>query len=158
MKEEIELRMQLVNNLTMRQAHMTYEDAVAGFPLEHVNTRPVNVVYSFWHLLEHLRLAQKDILDYIVDPDYEEPDFPAGLWPALSAETDSAGWHGTIEQFLADRQRIVDIVNNLNTDLFAQIPHGWAGHNVLREALIVADHNAYHVGELGILRGVMRLW
>jgi len=152
------LRDQLVNLLLKRQAHMIFEDAVANFPLAHINGRPPGVDYSFWHLLEHLRICQHDILDYIRNPAYQELNFPDDLWPAKDAETDAAGWQQTITQFLADRQALVDIVQNPATDLYAQIPHGWEGHNILREILVVADHNAYHLGELGILRQVMGLW
>ncbi|MCB8982530.1 MAG: DinB family protein [Ardenticatenaceae bacterium] len=153
-----ELREQLVNLLVKRQAHMTFEDAVANFPEAWINGRAPAVPYTFWHLLEHLRISQYDILDYIRNPAYEELDFPDDLWPAREAETDRAGWQATIDQFLADRQALVDIVRDPATDLLAQIPHGWEGHNVLREILVVADHNAYHVGELGILRQVVGCW
>jgi len=152
------LREQLVNLLLKRQAHMVFEDAVADFPMAHINGRPPGVDYSFWHLLEHLRICQYDILDYIRNPHYQAPTFPDGLWPAPDAETDAAGWQQTIDQFLSDRRALVDIVQDPATDLYAQIPHGWSGHNILREILVVADHNAYHLGELGILRQVMGLW
>ncbi len=152
------LRQQLVNLLLKRQAHMLFEDAVADFPPQHINGRPPGVEYTFWHLLEHLRICQYDILDYIRNPHYEAPNFPDDLWPSRDAETDLAGWQQTIDRFLADRQALVDIVQNPQTDLYAQIPHGWDGHNILREILVVADHNAYHLGELGILRQVMGLW
>lgn len=152
------LREQLVNLLLKRQAHILFEDAVANFPDQHINSRPPGLDYSFWHLLEHLRICQQDILDYIRNPQYQELNFPEDLWPPKDAETDLAGWRQTIEQFLADRQTLAAIIQNPQTDLYAQISHGWEGHNILREILIVADHNAYHLGELGILRQVMGLW
>ena len=151
-------RQQLVNLLLEQQAHMSFENAAADFPEAHFNTHPPNVEYTFWHLIEHLRLCQWDILDYIVNPDYVTPEFPKGYWPEPNATTNPAGWHKTIAQFIADRQALVDMVNNPATDLYAQIPHGYPGHNILREILVVADHNAYHIGELGILRQVMGLW
>lgn len=152
------LRQQLVNLLLERQAHMLFEDAIADFPETHINGRPPGVDYSFWHLLEHLRICQHDILDYIRNPHYQALSFPDDLWPAKESETDRDGWQQAIDRFLADRQALVEIVQNPATDLYAQIPHGWAGHNILREILVVADHNAYHLGELGILRQVMGLW
>ncbi len=158
MKLDQELRQQLVNMLLKRQAHMLFEDAVADFPESHINTRPPNVEYSFWHLLEHLRLCQYDILDYIRNSGYQTPDFPAGYWPDKEADTDLAGWQQTINQFLVDRQALVDIINDPSSDLYAPIPHGWDGHNILREIIVVADHNAYHLGELGVLRQTMNLW
>ena len=110
------------------------------------------------HLLEHIRICQYDILDYIRNPNYEALDFPEGLWPDKEANCDLAGWNLTIAQFYADRQALVDLVEQPETDFYAPIPHGWDDHNVLREILIVADHNAYHIGELGILRQIMGLW
>lgn len=154
-----ELRNQLVRLLSVRQAHMDFEDAVADFPLEHINTRPANCDYTFWHLLEHMRICQRDIVDYIVADDYLWPDFPNDLWPDITTVTDPAGWQRTIEQFYADRQELVQIINNPTIDLFAPLPNsGEHEHNIVREINIIAAHNAYHTGELGILRQVMGLW
>jgi len=154
-----ELRRQLVRLLTVRQAHMGFEEAVADFPEEHVNTRPPNCPYTFWHLLEHVRICQRDILDYIVADDYQWPDWPDDLWPDRAAETDAAGWQRTIDHFLEDRQKLVAIIRDPAVDLFAPLPNsGDYQHNVLREINVIAAHNAYHTGELGILRGVMGLW
>ena len=159
MTDDRELRNQLVRMLTYRQAHMDFEDAVANFPEEHINTRPPNCDYTFWHLLEHLRICQQDILEYIQSDDYTWPIFPDDLWPDKSAESDLAGWQQTIESFYADRQSLVDMINDPNVDLFASLPNsGEHRHNILREINIIASHNAYHTGELGILRGVMGLW
>jgi len=158
MNSDQELRQQLINMLVKQQAHMQFEDAIANFPEAHINTRPPQLDYSFWHLLEHLRICQYDILDYMRNSDYQMLDFPAGYWPAKDTLSDLAGWQQTIEQFLADRQAIIDIINDPETDLVAPIPHGWDGHNILREVLVVADHNAYHIGEFGILRHSLNLW
>lgn len=153
------VRLQLVNVLVERQAHMIFEDAVKDFPPEHINTRPTNVEYTFWHLIEHIRYCQWDILDYIRNPNYTAASFPSGYWRKRDEETGLAGWNKTIKQFLADRQALVEIVQDPATDLYAPILHGWSkDHNVVREVLVVAGHNAYHTGELGILRQQMGLW
>jgi hypothetical protein len=152
------IRAQLVNLLTKGQAHMTFDEAIAGFPIEQINVRPPNVEYTFWHLLEHLRLCQWDILDYIRNPNYKEPKWPDGLWPSRDALAKAKDWQHTADQFRADLAALVAIVQDPETDLTAQIPHGYEGHNILREILVVADHNAYHIGELGILRQVVGLW
>jgi hypothetical protein len=145
--------------LTIRQAHMDFEDAVADFPAEHINTRPPNCDYSFWHLLEHIRIAQKDILEYMLAEDYKWPNFPDDYWPDLTAETNLEGWQQTITYFYADRQKLADVINDPTVDLYAPLPNsGDRRHNVVREINIVANHNAYHTGELGILRQVMGLW
>jgi hypothetical protein len=158
MSDDQEVRKQLVNLLLKRQAHMLFEDAIANFPSDHINSHPSHVTYSFWHLLEHIRICQWDILDYIRNPDYKAMNFPDDLWHPIVVETDMNGWEQTIQQFYADRQALVDIVNDPGSDLYAPIPHGWDGHNILREILVVADHNAYHIGEFAILRQLMELW
>ncbi len=159
MRPDLELRTQLVNLLTLRQAHADFEDAVADFPEAHINTHPPGCPYTFWHLLEHLRLAQRDILDYIVSDHYRWPAFPDDYWPDANAITDPSGWDASIRQFIADRQELVAIVQNPAVDLFAPLPNsGKHQHNLLREIHIVAAHNAYHTGELIVLRRVMGTW
>lgn len=153
------LRQQLVALLTEEQAHMSFENAVAHFPLAQINTLPPNVPYTFWHLLEHLRICQRDILDFCVLPpqDYLWLKFPDDLWPKSEAKADAVIWEMTMQSFLADRAVLVALVQNPATDLFAPLPHGEA-YTVLREILVIADHNAYHVGELAILRQTLGLW
>lgn len=158
MEHDKHVRQQLVNMLVVEQAHMSFENAVLAFPLTHINTRPDHVEYTFWHLLEHLRICQWDILDYCINPNYVSMEFPAGYWPSRDALTDAAGWQKTIRKFLDDRQALIDIINNPATDLYAPIPHGYGGHTIFREILVVADHNAYHIGEFGILRQMLGLW
>ena len=152
------LRTQLVNLLTKQQAHMNLDDALKNFPAKDYNTRPPNVEYTFWHLLEHLRICQWDILDYCRNPDYKSIEWPRDYWPAKDATTDAAGWQHTIDQFHADLAELVAIVLDSKTDLYAPIPHGYDGHNILREILVVADHNAYHTGEFGVLRQIVKYW
>ncbi len=159
MSADRELRTQLANLLTLRQAHADFEDAVADFPEAHLNTRPPGCPYTFWHLVEHLRLAQKDVLDYIVSEHYHWPSFPDDYWPEKFSQTDLAGWNNSVQQFLADRQALVDIVQDPSVDLFAPLSNsGEHRHSVLREIHIIAAHNAYHTGELIVLRRVMGIW
>lgn len=159
MSDNTELRRQLVNLLTVRQAHMDFEDAVADFPADHINTRPPHCTYTFWHLIEHLRICQRDILDYIASDAYEWLAFPEGLWPDPTAVATPEDWQQSVAQFLADRQRLVEIVGDTAVDLFAPLPNsGTHRHTIVREIHIVASHNAYHTGELGILRETMGLW
>jgi len=152
------LRRHLVNLLQGRGAHMPFEDAVADFPPDMINTRPPNVSYTPWHLIEHLRIAQWDILEYVRNPEHESPPWPEGYWPAPDAQTDVAGWNVSIEMFQRDLRDMQAIVEDPANDLLAPISHGYDGHTIMREALILADHNAYHVGELAILRQVMGAW
>lgn len=158
MSSDAVVREQLVNMLMERQAHMIFEDSIANFPMAHINTKPPTLEYSFWHLLDHIRFCQWDILDYIRNPNYQSHEFPAGYWQSRDAVTDEAGWQKTVAEFKADRQALVDIVKDPATDLYTPLAHGTNGHNILREILVVADHNAYHLGELGILRHTLKLW
>jgi hypothetical protein len=151
------LRQQLVNLLRVAQAHAPFEEVVADFPMERINGRAPNVSYSPWHLLEHIRLTQRDILDFIRDPNYVERPWPAGYWPVAGTRADSAAWQRTIDDYLADRDALEHIVLDPATDLTAPLPAG-EKYTVLREILVVADHTAYHVGEFGILRQVMGTW
>lgn len=157
MAHDQELRTQLVALLRGGQAYMPFDEAVGKFPMDQINTKPATVTYSFWHLLEHLRIAQWDILDYITNSDYVAPEWPAGYWPAPDATTDTDGWQQTISQFHADQNALIAIIENPANDLTAPLPHA-PQHTILREILVVADHNAYHTGELAILRQVMNLW
>ncbi|MBA3868975.1 MAG: DinB family protein [Anaerolineae bacterium] len=155
---ETHIRSQLVNMLSKQQAHMSIDDAVKNFPAKDFNTRPPNVEYTFWHLLEHLRITQLDILDYCRNPNYKELEWPNDYWPAKDATTDAAGWNKTLSQFHADLDELVAIVEDPSTNLYSPIAHGSGGHTIFRELLIVADHNAYHIGEFGILRQVVNNW
>lgn len=152
------IRQELVNLLTAQQAHMQFEDAVKDFPLAHINTRPTGLDYSFWHLLEHIRFCQWDILDYCLNANYQHVEWPAGYWQPRESNTDEAGWNKTISDYLADRAALVKLIQDPQTDLYKAIPHGANGHTIFREICVVASHNAYHIGEFGILRGMMGLW
>ena len=136
---------------------MPFEEAVADFPDDAINLRPPNVDYTPWHLLEHLRLTQADILDYVVNPDYVEQEWPAAYWPARDATATRARFDETISGFIADKDALRGLVTDPARDLFAVIP-GTPGHTLLREVRIDADHNAYHVGEFAVLRQVMGTW
>ncbi len=151
------LRNQLLALLRGGNAHMSLDEAVADFPPEAMNRLPPNVPYTPWHLLEHLRRAQKDILDFICDPRYVSPPWPEGYWPAKGEQADEAQWHQTIAQFQSDLASLIKLVEDPQTSLTADLPHA-PGYTVLREILTVSDHNAYHIGEFAILRQVMGTW
>jgi len=136
---------------------MSLGDAVKGFPLKDMNVRPPNVPYTFWHLLEHIRIAQWDIIDFIKNPDYEELEWPAGYWPAKNAKATKKEWDETIAGYQSDLKEMIALVKNPRTDLHAKIPHG-DGQTILREAILIVDHNAYHIGEFAILRQVVNNW
>jgi hypothetical protein len=151
------LRDHLVGVLRGGNAHMPFAEAVAEFPEMHINTKPPRVAYSFWHLLEHLRITQGDILDYLTQADYHAPAWPRNYWPALQTQATKQEWDESVVAFHRDLEAIISIVVDDRTDLFGPVPSS-DEHTVLREVLIVADHNAYHIGELGILRQVTEAW
>ena len=153
-----ELRDQLVSALESGQAHMALGEAIKAFPTSAINSRLPRVAYSFWHLVEHIRLAQKDMLDYMVSTSYEEPAFPQGYWPAKSARATVAQWRQSLAQFDKDRQAMVALVRDPARDLFATVPNSAGTHTFFRCCLVIAGHNSYHIGELAIGRQVAGLW
>jgi hypothetical protein len=152
------LRNHLLALLRGRQAAMNFDDVVADFPPEKMNTFAPNVPYTPWHVIEHLRITQWDILDYMRNPDYREIEWPKDYWPLKDTKADVAAWQRTIESFRSDLDAVRAIVNDPKTDFYTPIPHGYGGHTILREVLLVADHNAYHIGELGLLRQILGAW
>ena len=155
--EDKVLRDQLLALLRGGNAHLTFDDAVADFPMAYINVKPPQVSYTPWHLLEHLRLAQWDILEFIRNPNHESPPWPEGYWPSPDEQTDEAGWQNTLNQFRTDLKAVEVLVTNPNTNFFTPIPHA-PDYTIFREILLVADHNAYHIGEFAILRQVMGTW
>jgi hypothetical protein len=151
------MRGQLVDLLRGGNAHLPFAEAVADFPAATINVRPPNVDYTFWHLLEHLRITQADILAYLTRADYAAPAWPVEYWPPQDAVATKQDWDESVASFNRDLEAIVAIVADEATDLDGSVP-SCAEHTVLREALIVADHNAYHIGEMGILRQVAGAW
>jgi hypothetical protein len=151
------LREQLLHLLNGGNAHMTLEEAVADYPVESMNTRFPNGDYSPWSLLEHIRLSQWDILDFMRNPEYQEREWPREYWPSPSTQASEADWKETLASFQRDMQAIQDIAMDPQIDLHARIPWG-TGQTILRELLLVADHNAYHIGEFAIMRQAMGTW
>jgi DinB family protein len=153
-----EIRGQLVSTLESGQAHMTLAEATRAFPRSAINARLPRVPYSFWHLVEHIRLAQRDMLDYMVSMSYEEPPFPEGYWPGSRARATLAQWRQSLARFHEDRDAISELVRDPGRDLFATVPNSGGKHTFFRCCLVIADHNSYHIGELAIGRQVAGLW
>ena len=151
------LRDQVVALLRGGNAHMTFDQAVADFPLDRINEHPPNVEYTPWHLAEHLRIAQWDILNFAVDPEHISPEWPKGYWPAQDDTAAAADWKSTLQRFREDLGSLQDLAADPAQNLTDELAHA-PGYTLLRELLLAADHNAYHIGELGILRQVMGAW
>jgi hypothetical protein len=155
--EQAALREHVLYLLGGGGAHLDFEAAVAGLPAELRGAKPPGLPHTPWRLLEHLRLAQWDILEFSRNPKHVSPVFPDGYWPRGDAPPDPAGWDRSIESFRADLQAMQNLVADPANDLLARIPHG-QGQTLLREALLVADHNAYHLGQLVTVRRLLGAW
>lgn len=151
------VRRELLALLEGGNAHMSFEDVVADFPLERINSKAPHTPYSFWHFVEHIRIAQWDILAFIRDPKHVSPKYPEGYRPGPDEKADPNEWQRSIDGVLADLEALKEMVRDPGTDLFAPISHA-PGYTVFREIVLAADHNAYHIGELAILRQVMDVW
>ncbi len=151
------LRNHLLELLEGGHAHLDFDTAIADLPEKLRGARPQGLPHTPWRLLEHMRIAQWDILKFSIDPAHVSPEFPAGYWPAGDAPPDAAAWDRSVAAFQADLKAMTDLVANPATDLFAPIAHG-QGQTILREALLVADHNAYHLGQLVTVRRLLGAW
>ena len=156
-KEGKALREHLLYLLRGGGAHLSFEAAVRGLPPELRAVKPAELPHSAWQLLEHLRIAQWDILEFSRNPKHVSPEFPSGYWPPTDTPADQGVWEKSLAGFRADLKAMQKLVANPRTDLFARIPHG-EGQTILREALLVADHNAYHLGQLVLLRRLLGAW
>ncbi|HUA99579.1 MAG TPA: DinB family protein [Terracidiphilus sp.] len=157
MSTDASLRRHLVNLLQGGDAHATFDQAVADLPAALYGTTPAGAEHSPWQILEHLRIAQWDILEFSRDARHKSPEFPAGYWPPTPAPPDAHAWEKSVAGFRKDLDALCAMVSDESVDLFAKIPHG-DGQTVLREALLTADHNAYHVGQLVLVRRLLGAW
>ena len=151
------LREQLAYLLKGGGAHVHFMDAVEGFPEAKRGTFIAGLPHTGWQLLEHSRIAQWDILEFSRNAKHVSPGFPEGYWPKTPGPPDASAWDKSVEAFQRDLEEIVSLVKNPKTDLCAEIPHG-DGQTILREALLIADHNAYHLGQLVDLRRALGEW
>jgi hypothetical protein len=151
------LREHLLYLLRGGGAHLDFDAAVADLPAELRGAKPPGVPHTPWRLLEHLRIAQWDILEFCRNPKHVSPHFPDGYWPRRDAPPDEGAWDRSAAAFRADLKAVQDLVADPTTDLFAPIPHG-EGQTILREALLVADHLAYHLGQLVVVRRALGAW
>jgi hypothetical protein len=140
------LRRNLVELLEGGHAHITIDSRTLNLPRKYRTVRPAGMYHSGWELLEHMRLAQEDILRYTIDPDWESPSFPEGYWPENPSDIPDNKWNSSIDKFLADLEEVAGLANNRKVDLTSQLPHG-GGRTYLRQILLVADHNSYHLGQ-----------
>ena len=141
------------------QAHITFDDATADLPAKARGQAIAGLPHTPWRLVEHMRLCQQDILEYALDPDWQSPPWPEGYWPESDAPPGAEAWDESLIDFRNDHARLRALVADPTTDLLAPIPHGLAAsHNIARQAMLAADHNAYHLGQLVLLRRAIGHW
>jgi DinB superfamily len=157
MKDQESLREHLLSLLTGEHAHASFETAVQNIPADVRGKRPKGAAHSLWEVLEHLRITQRDILDFIRDPKYVSPEFPAGYWPKSQTPPDDKAWDKSVSGFRADLKIVAELTAKESVDLLAPLAHA-PDKTILREVLLVADHNAYHLGELVLLRRILGAW
>ena len=151
------LRRHLVELLKGGSAHARFEETIAGIPAKLRGQKPAGLPHSPWMLLEHMRIAQRDILEFSRNRRHVSPDWPKGFWPVREAPPSPAAWNTSIKRFRQDLKTMETLVGNPKTDLHARIPWG-EGQTILREALLVADHNAYHLAQLVDIRRLLGTW
>src|SRR5712691_5960537 len=154
-EQDQSLRAHLLSLLRAGNAHISFEDFVADFPAKVCGRKIEGLPYTAWQVLEHMRIAQRDILEFCRDAEHVSPKWPKGYWPKPKETGDDELWKETIEKFGNDLKQMEALVADPATDLFATIPHG-SGQTILREALLVADHNSYHLGVLTLMGRLLK--
>ena len=151
------LRESLVELLRGKQAHVGVRQAIEGLRPELRHVRPEAGLHSVWEDLEHMRIAQEDILRYTLDPSWQSPEWPGGYWPRPAEQVTDEMWQSSVSAFFADLEEVKKLVTDATVDLTASIPHG-EGKTYLREVFLVADHNAYHLGQIVQTRKLLSDW
>ena len=151
------LREHVVNFLSGGGAHVDWKTTFRGIPPKLRGVRPSGLPFSIWELLEHMRIAQWDILEFSRDAKHVSPAWPAGYWPAAQEPPNPKAWDKSLKSFAQNLATMKKLVASPKTELFAKIPHG-TGQTILREALLVADHNAYHLGQVLTVRRILGIW
>ena len=154
MKKTGPVRQHVTDLLTKAEAHIDLRDALKNFPSELRGSKPEGAPHTPWQLLEHIRIAQSDILEFTRSAKHKSPKWPDEYWPKAEAPPDVKAWDKSVKQVLADLEAITELVSDPKRDLTGKIPHG-DGQTLLREALLVADHNAYHLGQLVMVRRIL---
>ncbi|MDA2927373.1 DinB family protein [Acidobacteria bacterium AH-259-G07] len=157
MDRDKSLRNYLRNLLDGKSAHVSFDQAITDLSSEIRGQKTPALPYTIWQLFEHMRIAQWDILEFSRNSEHVSPEWPGGYWPESEAPSDDSAWQNSIEAFRSDLQAMKDLVSDPSIDLFAPIPHG-DGQAILREALLVADHNVYHLGQIVLIRKMLGAW
>ena len=157
MNSESSLRSHLIDQLTSNNAHVGLEKAVEGLSIEEAGAIPDGCSHSVWMLVEHIRIAQYDILDFSRNPDYDSRTWPDDYWPEHAAPASQSEWDKTLSSIAGDREEMISLIKDTDNDLLEPRPHG-DGQTLFREAMLLVDHNAYHIGQIVQLRRLMGNW
>ena len=157
MANDTPIRENLIWLLEGGHAHAKFDEVVTSFPTERAGIRPEGAAHSAWEVLEHMRIAQNDILRFSLSADHVSPDWPEGYWPATPAPKRGAGWDQSVGEFRKDLAEFMSLIQDPARDLYKKFPWG-TGQTLLREALLIADHNSYHLGELVLVRRLLGIW
>lgn len=158
MNQDQSLRHHITRLLGWHDAHADFDSVAANTPAQMRGVRPEGLPYSLWQLLEHMRLTQHDILEFCRNPQYVQPQWPDEYWPRTDAPPAPDAWEQSVAAFRADRQALLEMIADPELDLFAEIAHGEGPKTYLREVLLVADHSAYHLGEMMAVRRLLGIW
>lgn len=151
------LREQLVDLIIQGNAHVGFQEATRNISIANIGVKPFKLPYSIWMLVEHIRKIQADILNFSRNPGYKSPNWPDDFWPTEEAPDDLEKWDKSLKRYKHDRDVFVALIQNIDNDLYRPFPYG-EGQNLLREALLIADHTSYHVGEIIVLRRLLNDW
>lgn len=157
MKEDTLIRRQLKSFLQDPKAHVNFQDAVRDYPEDKMNTLVPEIGYTAWQLLEHIRIAQEDILVFMVNPSYESRKWPEDYWPPPDEKAHQTKWDTSVQRILEDQKTLKEMLDDPATDLYGPIPHA-EKYTRFREFLLIIDHNSYHVGQIVVLRRLLGVW
>lgn len=152
-----QVRNELIKALTWENAHASFTTATKDLDLETIGDDSHDLPYTIWQLTEHIRFAQKDIVDFSFGTDYQEPNWPDDYWPESNAPESMEEWKHCLAQVQQDRQRLLDLIRDESNELFEPFPHG-SGQHLFREAMLVIDHEAYHTGQIVLIRKLLGKW
>lgn len=157
MKEQSKVRELLLEQLSGKNAHVDFNEAVDGLNLSDVGSKADNFPHTIWELVEHIRISQHDIVAFSRDPDYRSPSWPDGYWPNSPKPENEQEWNNTLDAIRSDHLSMEDLLKDESNDLLKPFPHG-DGQTLFREAMLIVDHNAYHIGQIVLIRKTMNIW
>lgn len=152
-----QVRQSLITALQWESAHLSFKTATNDLQLEHLGKKVEGISYTIWQLVEHIRIAQKDIVDFSIGEGYEPMNWPDDYWPEEQQPETIKDWQHSLQEIQKDRQRMIDLIKDESNKLFEPIPHG-EGQHLFREAVLLIDHEAYHTGQIVTMRKMLKIW